>query len=60
MKIGVVLLGSTGLIAGVVTLNPIVLWVVTGSCLILGVVTEFKKCKRKIEMTWMAWTTYDK
>ena len=48
-------IGSTGLVAigtitGAITLNPIVLGVISGSGLILSTFTETKNYKRKIEL----------
>ena len=58
-------IGSTGLIAigtipGAITLNPIVLGVISFSGLILNTFSEAKNYKRKIEMCKFAYTTYEK
>ena len=60
MKIGVVLLGSAGLIGGGVIMNPIMFGAVTGTSLALSVVGELKNYKRKTEMTWFAWPKFNK
>ena len=51
---------ATGTIAGAITLNPIVLGVISGSGLILNTFAEAKNYKRKIEVCKFAYTTYEK
>ena len=51
---------SIGTIIGGITLNPIVLGVVNGAGVILTGVGKKQNYKRKIEMTKIAYTTYEK
>ena len=58
-------MSSTGLIAigavsGGLTLNPAVLGGISGAGLALKTFSETKDCKRKIEMSKFAYTTYQK
>ena len=53
-------ISAIGTIAGAITLNPIVLGVISGSGLILSTFTEAKNYKRKIEICKFAYTTYEK
>ena len=50
----------TGTIAGGVSLNPIVLGVISGSGVLLKTYSEAKNYKRKIEMCKFAYTSYEK
>ena len=59
-KIGSTGLAATGTIVGAITLNPIVLGVISGSGLILNTFAEAKNYKRKVEMCKFAYTTYEK
>ena len=47
-------------IAGVVTVNPIVLGVISGTGLLLKTTSEIKNTQKKIEMAKFAYTTYEK
>ena len=49
-----------GTIAGGLTLNPIVLGVISGAGVILKTSSEFKNRKNKIQMCKFAYTTYEK
>ena len=49
-----------GTIAGGITLNPIVLGVISGAELLLKTIAEFKNYKSKIEKCKFAFTTYEK
>ena len=51
---------AVGTIAGGITLNPVVLGVVNGAGLIVAGIGKKKNYKRKIEMSRIAFTTYDK
>ena len=51
---------AIGTISGVITLNPIVLGVVNGVGVIVTGVGKKNNYKRKIEMTRIAFTTYEK
>ena len=51
---------TTGSIAGSITLNPIILGVISGSGLLLKTLSEIKNYKKKIEMSKFAYTTYQK
>ena len=48
---------TTGSIAGSITLNPIILGVISGSGLLLKTLSEIKNYKKKIEMSKFAYTT---
>ena len=51
---------AIGAIAGGVTMNPIVLGVISGVGLIVKTASEMKNLKSKIEMAKFAFTTYEK
>ena len=51
---------SIGTIAGGITLNPIVLRVVNGAGVVVAGIGKKKNYKRKIEMSRIAFTTYEK
>ena len=51
---------SIGTIAGGITLNPVVLGVVNGAGVIVTGIGKKKNYKRKIEMSRIAFTTYEK
>ena len=51
---------AIGTIAGVATMNPIVLGVISGLGLIVKTAMEIKNLKSKIEMAKFAFTTYEK
>ena len=49
-----------GTITGGITLNPVILGVVNGAGVIVSNLGKMKNYKKKIEMTKIAFTTYDK
>ena len=49
-----------GTIAGGITLNPVVLGVVNGAGVVVAGIGKKKNYKRKIEMSRIAFTTYEK
>ena len=51
---------AIGTISGGITLNPVVLGVVNGAGIIVAGVGKKNNYKRKIEMTRIAFTTYEK
>ena len=51
---------AIGTISGGITLNPVVLGVVNGAGVIIAGVGKTNNCKRKIEMSRIAFTTYEK
>ena len=51
---------AIGTISGGITLNPVVLGVVNGAGVIVAGVGKKNNYKRKIEMTRIAFTTYEK
>ena len=51
---------AIGTIAGGVTMNPIVLGVISGLGLVVKTASEMKNLKSKIEMSKFAFTTYEK
>ena len=51
---------AIGTISGGITLNPVVLGVVNGAGVIIAGVGKKNNCKRKIEMSRIAFTTYEK
>ena len=51
---------AIGTIAGGISLNPVILGVVNGVGIIIGGVGKKNNYKRKIEMTRIAYTTYEK
>ena len=55
-----ILLMIIGTISGGLTMNPIILGVVTGVGIVLTNVGKTKNYKKKIEMTKIAFTTYEK
>ena len=58
-KLGSTSLIAGGTIAGAVTLNPIVLGVISGAGMILKTFSEYKKFEKKIEMYRYAFTKYE-
>ena len=54
---GLVVIGT---IAGGITLNPIILGVINGIGVLLSSISKMKNYKKKIEMTQIAFTTYEK
>ena len=51
---------TAGTIAGAVTLNPIILGVITGTGLLIKTTSEIKKYANKIELFKIGLTTYEK
>ena len=51
---------AIGTIAGGITLNPVIIGIINGSGIIVGGIGKKKKFKRKIEMSRIAFTTYEK
>ena len=51
---------AIGTIAGGITLNPVILGVINGAGIIVAGIGKKKNLKRKIEMSRIAFTTYDK
>ena len=51
---------AIGTIAGGITLNPVILGVINGAGIIVAGVGKKKNYKRKIEMSRIAFTTYEK
>ena len=51
---------AMGTIAGGITLNPIILGVVNGAGVVVAGIGKKKNYKRKIELSRVAFTTYDK
>ena len=51
---------AVGTIAGGITLNPVVLGVVNGAGVVVAGIGKKKNYKRKIEMSRIAFTTYEK
>ena len=51
---------AMGTIAGGITLNPVVLGVVNGAGVVVAGIGKKKNYKRKIELSRIAFTTYDK
>ena len=51
---------AIGTISGGITLNPVILGAVNGAGIIIGGVGKKNNYKRKIEMTRIAFTTYEK
>ena len=51
---------AIGTIAGGITLNPVILGVINGAGIIVARIGKKKNLKRKIEMSRIAFTTYDK
>ena len=49
-----------GTITGGITLNPIVFGVINGAGVVVGTIGKTKNYKKKIEMSQIAFTTYDK
>ena len=54
---GLVIIGT---IAGGITLNPIILGVINGAGVLVSSVSKMKNYKKKIEMSQIAFTTYEK
>ena len=54
---GLVVIGT---IAGGITLNPIILGVINGAGVIVSSISKIKNYKKNIEMTQIAFTTYEK
>ena len=59
-KISGICLVAIGTISGGITLNPVVLGVVNGAGIIVAGIGKKNNYKRKIEMTRIAFTTYEK
>ena len=55
-----VLLVIIGTITGGITLNPIILGIINGAGVIVSSVSKIKNYKKNIEMTQIAFTTYEK
>ena len=55
--VGLVIIGT---IAGGITLNPIILGVINGAGVLVSSITKMKNYKENIEMTQIAFTTYEK
>ena len=51
---------AIGTIAGGITLNPVIIGIINGSGIIVGGIGKKKNFKRKIEMSRIAFTTYEK
>ena len=51
---------AMGTIAGGITLNPIILGVLNGAGVVVAGIGKKKNYKRKIELSRIAFTTYDK
>ena len=54
---GLVVIGT---IAGGITLNPIILGVINGAGVVVASIAKMKNYKKKMEMTQIAFTTYEK
>ena len=54
---GLVVIGT---IAGRITLNPIILGVINGAGVVVASIAKMKNYKKKMEMTQIAFTTYEK
>ena len=54
---GLVVIGT---IAGGITLNPIILGVINGAGVLVSSISKMKNYKKRIEMSQIAFTTYDK
>ena len=54
------ILVTVGTISGGITLNPVILGVINGAGVIIAGVGKKNNYKRKIEMTQIAYTTYEK
>ena len=59
-KISGICLVAKGTIAGGISLNPVVLGVVNGAGVVVAGIGKKKNYKRKIEMSRIAFTTYEK
>ena len=59
-SISSITLVAVGTIAGGITLNPVILGVINGAGVIIAGVGKKNNYKRKIEMTRIAFTTYEK
>ena len=55
--VGLVIIGT---IAGGITLNPIILGVINGAGVLVSSISKMKNYRKKIEMSQIAFTTYDK
>ena len=55
--VGLVVIGT---IAGGITLNPIILGIINGAGVLVSSVSKMKNYKKKIEMSQIAFTTYEK
>ena len=51
---------AMGTIAGGITLNPVILGIVNGAGVVVAGIGKKKNYKRKIELSRIAFTTYDK
>ena len=54
---GLVVIGT---IAGGITLNPVILGVINGAGVVVASIAKMKNYKKKMEMTQIAFTTYEK
>ena len=54
---GLVVIGT---ITGAITLNPIILGVINGAGVVVASIAKMKNYKKKMEMTQIAFTTYEK
>ena len=54
---GLVVIGT---IAGGITLNPVILGVINGAGVVVASIAKVKNYKKKMEMTQIAFTTYEK
>ena len=59
-SISSITLVAVGTITGGITLNPVILGVINGAGVIIAAVGKKNNYKRKIEMTRIAFTTYEK
>ena len=60
LNISGILLMIIGTISGGLTMNPIILGVINGVGILLTNFGKMKNCKKKIELTSIAFTTYEK
>ena len=54
---GLVVIGT---ITGGITLNPVILGVINGAGVVVASIAKMKNCKKKIEMSQIAFTTHEK
>ena len=60
LSISSIVLVSIGTISGGITLNPIILGVINGAGVIVAGISKKNNYKKKIEMTKLAYNTYEK